>query len=644
MSRAITLKAVNQAGQFPPLYLNLEGEHLQPTILGTGRSAVVLLATTTDTPENPANEYRAVKFLRDDPDKQYAAAAAERFFLEAGQAQKFDHIQEAFVKYYGWGALGSAEDGRSWWRNQFARYSAELANVDEELQRLRSHFDLQGPFYVLRLCQGTLHDLLDKDQTWHELPAYGVRRYHTAIIKESERIAEDIREVTERYLTRSPAGLSGYEILNSFRTDTHTPNGKLADRIRSFAVLELFAEVADSVSNLHSQQSELGPLAHRDLKPGNIFFEHEASSGGFNDVSIKLADLGYVTTPARIAKGEQTLREGRKGAEYLAPGSQFFRAPEQATLPIEVRVDIDPGDPSVVRIKGSKLSKIEVHDWLMLSDLFGEKEDDGSSGTELFKILKVDYNQADNTFRLELDSAVVTSKPGDLQGEITRATGFHTDGFSLGAILYDMISGGRDPELFYTYCLASYTSQFARGATYGVDDVLEILAPRQSGDGPRADSERLTLAEKGRATQQILASQDLDSLLSNIQNAVLLQRNSADSQASMRLDEKLKHFRFRNFELVRELLTDRRGVPIPRDILEIIVRCMVRDAPDSYYRRDPVHGFLTAENYTAATRIFNDVRALLGREEYQLPREGFPRSLQANLLFKLRSLTPRSVA
>src|SRR5262249_17281535 len=153
-------------------------------------------------------------------------------------------------------------------------------------------------------------------------------------------------------------------------------------------------------------------------------------------------------------------------------------APEQAELPIEVRVDVDSQNPRVACIKGSKITDIEIHDWLTLSDLFGDQTRDPDTDHSVFKILTVDYDSEYNVYRLELDHPVTTSKIGDLQGQITRATGFQTDGFSLGAILYDLISGGRNPELFYIYCLASYTSRFAEGAQYSVDDVVEILAPR----------------------------------------------------------------------------------------------------------------------------------------------------------------------
>lgn len=638
MERVIKLNSIDQSKHIPPLYFHLEGEHRLPVILGTGRSAVVLLATTAPDPDNPSNEYRAVKFLRNDPDEQFALSAAERFFLEAGQVQLFGKTQETFVKYWGWGSIGSKADGQFWWRSQFADVADQIPNTEAELLRLKAHFDLQGPFYVLHLCQGTLHDLLDTARPWENLPCYGLKIFRTALSSESKRIGKDIEEIARRYLERSPAGLSGYEILNSFRHDK-SPDGVVANRIRNFAVLEMFAAVTDSVAKLHQHDSGEDPLAHRDLKPGNIFFEHEASSNGFNAIRIKLADLGYVTTPAGIDSGEKSLREGRKGASYLAPGSQFYRAPEQASLPIEVRVDVDLADSSVVHIKGSKLSNIEVHDWLTLSDLFGERKDNG--GTTLFKIRKVDYDREQNSYRLELDHSVVSSKGGDLQGEITRATGFHTDGFSLGSILYDLISGGRDPELFYTYCLASYTSQFAHGANYTVEGILDILSPEGEGNGSESKAEHLTIAEKWRAAQQIQSAQDLDGLLNQIQDAILTQRNKVDSEAPLKLTEKLKHFRFRNFELVRELLTDWRKEPIPRAILRIIVRCMVRDAEDSYYRRDAQQGFLTLDNYKAATRITNDVRELLGQTDYTWPKEGFPHLLQNNLLFKLRSLAPQ---
>lgn len=642
MKTILPLRSVNQADQYPPHYLHLDGEHRLPTVLGTGRNAVVLLATTTLEEEGPATFYHAVKFLRDDPDKQYAAAAADRFFQEAGRVKAFSGYHGAFVRYISWGSIDHPSRGKEWWSVHFARHNPVIVNSDPEFERLRKHFDLQGPFYILDLCQGTLHDLLDKSMPWSELPAYSIRTFAVSLRAESIKIANDIREVVARYCVRPIAGLSGYEILNSFRTDD-TPDGRVACAIRNFAVLELFAEIADTVAKLHARSdAESGvPLAHCDLKPGNIFFQHTADEHGLDQIKLRLSDLGYVADPALIARGEGTLVAGKKGAEYLAPGSQFYRAPEQIELPIEVRVDVDPNDSRLVYIKGSKITRIDPHDWLTLSDLFSDDTRDPERSST-FKILKIEYHRAANIYILELDRPISSTRRGDMQGQITRGTGFQTDGFSLGAILYDLVSGGRNPELFYTYCLASYTSQYAYDAPYSVHDIVEILSPRPSDNAQgHYESDRLTLAEKTRATQQVWAAHSLDDALRAIQDAVLIQRNRRDSAAPERLQEQLKNFRFRSFQLVRELLTDRRGKPIPRDILAIIVGCMVRDVEGSFYRRDPNMGYLTNDNYRAATEIQRKTAELLRREEFQWPRDNFPRSLQSNLLFKLRSLTPR---
>jgi hypothetical protein len=90
--------------------------------------------------------------------------------------------------------------------------------------------------------------------------------------------------------------------------------------------------------------------------------------------------------------------------------------------------------------------------------------------------------------------------------------------------------------------------------------------------------------------------------------------------------------------MVNDLLRDRRNVPIPRDILDIIVRCMLRGVPGSFYQRDSDRAYLTDESFEAANAIYESVMRLLGNSDYQLPRDGFPASLHQNLLFKLRSL------
>ncbi|MBO9382247.1 MAG: hypothetical protein J7482_17930 [Roseiflexus sp.] len=46
-------------------------------------------------------------------------------------------------------------------------------------------------------------------------------------------------------------------------------------------------------------------------------------------------------------------------------------------------------------------------------------------------------------YTLELDRPINSTRCGNMQGQITCGTGFQTDGFSLGALLYDKEYGIR---------------------------------------------------------------------------------------------------------------------------------------------------------------------------------------------------------
>jgi serine/threonine protein kinase len=702
--KTIYVNAVNQADQVSRFYLNLENNNHLPLVLGTGRNAVVFLATTTEH-ESEATDYRAIKFLRDDIDTQYAQASAVRFFQEADKAKRFDRLQGTFVKYFGWGAIDiplDIDDDTStknfWWSNQLKRHKKDLienTSNSDELVNIKSHFKLQGPFYVLDLCQGTLYDLLDKNTPWSKLPAYSIANFHDSLLFQTKTIKGYIDEIASKYLSHHPAGRSGYDILNDFKKED------TANMIRNRAVLEVFQKVAYTVSQLHKKreitnpqtglQRKTDPLAHRDLKPGNIFLQHNANIHGLDNIRIQLSDLGYVTNASQIIRGDVTLRAGRRGLDYQAPGSQYYRAPEQAELPVEVRVDVDPSGPNLVRVRGSKIDRIEVHDWLSLSDIFNSEQQRSDEDASIFRILESNHKEDDSgvfyqiQLEVDQDKSLSTSRTEDLQGQIIRATGFQTDGFSLGAILYDLISGGKDPQLFYTYCIVSLTSQFDK-KDYSIDSIVDILAPERLRGMSIGKNEIINFSERRRIMSASLDTEDLDNLIETIME-ISLRTSSFQSSKKLKLSDKisiiktaiimpdiddivatliksplfnnsvenhkfqglddvnkqkltdsLRNYRFRNFHLVSDLLRDRRGVRIPHDILRIIVSCMIRDVEGSYYRRDSKHGFTSEFNYEAATRIYDDVSRLLGEPQYSLPKTGFPRELEEDLLFKLRSL------
>jgi hypothetical protein len=239
-------------------------------------------------------------------------------------------------------------------------------------------------------------------------------------------------------------------------------------------------------------------------------------------------------------------------------------------------------------------------------------------------------------YQLRLDRSIKLVNDKDLQAHIIRSTGYHTDGFSLGSLLYDLASGGKNPEYFFIYCLANFTSRFSKlfeMADYRIEDVVDILYPHDPLESATsANHSGIHIREKLRIGREVLVAQNVDRLIDSILEISLNAAGTADGK------EGLKNYRYRHFHLVNDLLSDYRGVPIPKGILDVIVRCMLRDIPGSYYYCDEVFGFLSEENQRGSEKIHRDVQRLLSQPQYRLPAT-FPQPLQTNVLFKLRAFT-----
>jgi serine/threonine protein kinase len=796
-----------------------DGEERRPIELGTGRNAVVFLGSSTADLRAVSQIYYAVKFLKDDPDQEYARVCEDRFFTEAENTHSFGQLAGSFVKYNSLGAIGLEPDAKvsDMCIKHLGAGNRDRINTGKDYTAILQSYYLQGPFYAIELCQATLYDLLDRNTPWLDLPVYRLQppraeelpSYREALQKTAHNLAGSIHRVINLYIDGDINDKSGYDILNAFKMSPE------ANWIRNYAVLEMFDRIVSVVRALHSHPRK---LTHRDLKPGNVFLAHDADFDGVGSVSIKLGDLGFTAELTQL-RSTNSLAHGIQNPAAQAPGSQFYRAPEQAELPVEVRVSFDEHIPNRVKVYSSKMSNVQVGDRLVIGDAFKKgayrrstdlSPRDTNTVQTVFKINEV-LKEGRQIVGLVLDGALTIDKTQDIWAHVVRATGYHTDGYSLGAILYDLVSGGRNPEYFYIYCLARFIEEFSH-VKYSVDDIVEALAPPErprptvhslrpvpsntnrwsraphSANGHRSSAsveqrlnrreratlawrilsnanveyvialllnssldkkiaqsadntatavnDHLTIKDKWEILKIVMGADSVDDLIgliwystldvkmtvlraagdppalhalnigekwdllrlvmnaddaqgvldlifsSALEHAIMHEHGPAPDQIAttatslrkkwdylkiimqsddleilfeemaksalkednQRRQEWLLNYRFRSFHIVSELLTDKRNVPIPRDIIRIIVKCMLRNinvgADASYYSSPIEVGFLGDENVRAVERIYRDTQACLTDVRNQLP-PGFPDELQEDLLFKLRSMAPQ---
>jgi serine/threonine protein kinase len=446
----LKLKVVNERKKEDEYYMPLRDG--RPIRLGTGRNAVVFLGwTSPEGPDDAGNKNIAFKFIKDDQNKQYARMSEMRFQIEAVQTREFGQMQGYFVNYLGLGFIENPGDLESILPPNIKLDKLKNKSDNEEpYHNIVEHYKLQGPFYALELCQGTLDDVFESNAPWSQaVEVYqSIDKYKNALGKQSGNVFDDISMIKEKFFKPEVhnSNCSGYDILNGF------VESEEANKIRNYAVLELFSKIIYTVSQLHQND---GYLAHRDLKLGNIFLSHHADVTGFDQITFKLADLGFVTSIKNLSPRDWTLEiDNWRTPGALVPGSQFYRAPEQSRLPLEVRVSIDNNESKRAIIKGSKITNLEKGDYLVIGDYFG-----GEGSPQEIKINDI-KKASGNLFEITLEQPVDLEEKKDLQAHIIKSTGFHTDGFSLGAILYDLVSGGKDPEEFYIYCLARYQKSF----------------------------------------------------------------------------------------------------------------------------------------------------------------------------------------
>jgi len=115
-------------------------------------------------------------------------------------------------------------------------------------------------------------------------------------------------------------------------------------------------------------------------------------------------------------------------------------------------------------------------------------------------------------------------------------------------------------------------------------------------------------------------------------------RSSYVDSAEVEVKKKIRDYRFRTFDVVNILLTDKRGEQIPREIVRIIVRCMLRDKEGSFCHSRDGWGAFSSPGRPIVKDLEDEVNTLLGGQ-FRLPDRHFPDRLQDDLLFRLRAIS-----
>ncbi len=277
---------------------------------------------------------------------------------------------------------------------------------------------------------------------------------------------------------------------------------------RIFRVLDYCIPIASAVEYSHLNRN----ISHRDIKPANILIARPDPHLRGSALEVRLADFNV----AKVQDSDVSMGMTRLKS---VPGTLFFQSPEQETNTLELLVNVQQGSPEIEYFEDFYI-QIAKNDTF---SLFNRNEQ--------YPILYADRQKK----RLVLGRPYREQSEHNVRAKIQKSVGRPADIYSLGALLYYLISGAyANPKTLYDH--------FHKFIEY----------------------ER---AEESNTIESYLDHEY--SVINSIRAPKLADGQSADVAPADRF------FTYKHF-------LDGNGELIDPNVMRIVAKCMIRNKPDSY--------------------------------------------------------------
>jgi len=192
---------------------------------------------------------------------------------------------------------------------------------------------------------------------------------------------------------------------------------------RLLRVLDYLVPVATAVEYSHLMKD----TCHRDIKPANILVKLPDLSLEGSPLQVKLADFN--TGKARVPDIDISVTRFRN-----VPGTIYFQSPEQETNSFELLVNVDNGSNEVEYFEDFYIDVCE-------NDVFTIY-----NRPEVYTVASADRARK----RLVLTTPFAEPSEPNVRAKVIKAVGRPADIYSLGAMLYYLVSGAyANPKSLY---------------------------------------------------------------------------------------------------------------------------------------------------------------------------------------------------